>query len=271
VRCAVCGPGARSWTHGHSGGSYTGGQSARRGTSSRGRSSAAVTTRARSAPPLEPRGPGRAASAWRARRTALVERRVPRRRDRRPRTKAVDGPRLRALPAHGIRLAEVGFRLVPIAGAWPVAAEIPEPKLPRTRTVVGASRSPACSSWSPTDGATSATSDGRSAAPGGAASTDRRSRKRPLSPQPCEALEPPMGTRGRRPTVSTGPGRAKGMGTTRGRPVRCLVLARAAGSGSRPGAARLYLFHLGSVTRRALALRGTIDRHLRPDEPASPA
>jgi hypothetical protein len=36
----------------------------------------------------------------------------------------------------GIRLAEVGFLLVAIAGVWMVAAEIPQLKLSRARAVI---------------------------------------------------------------------------------------------------------------------------------------
>lgn len=40
-----------------------------------------------------------------------------------------------ALSAHtGVRLAEVGFLLILFAGVWLVAAQIPQFKLPRTRT-----------------------------------------------------------------------------------------------------------------------------------------
>jgi hypothetical protein len=42
-----------------------------------------------------------------------------------------------ALSSHtGVRLAEVGFLLIVIAGVWLVAAEIPKFKLRRTRTIV---------------------------------------------------------------------------------------------------------------------------------------
>jgi hypothetical protein len=42
-----------------------------------------------------------------------------------------------ALTRHdGIRLAEVGFLLILIAGVWLVAAQVPQLKLGRTRTIV---------------------------------------------------------------------------------------------------------------------------------------
>jgi len=42
-----------------------------------------------------------------------------------------------ALTRHtAIRLAEVGFLLILLAGAWLIAAQIPQLKLARTRTVV---------------------------------------------------------------------------------------------------------------------------------------
>jgi hypothetical protein len=42
-----------------------------------------------------------------------------------------------ALSSHtGVRLAEVGFLLILIAGVWLVAAEIPQFKLRRMRTIV---------------------------------------------------------------------------------------------------------------------------------------
>ncbi|HVM55855.1 MAG TPA: hypothetical protein VMT74_00235, partial [Gaiellaceae bacterium] len=47
---------------------------------------------------------------------------------------------LAALSHHtGIRLAEVGFLLILIAGVWLVAAEVPQLKLQRTRTIVAGS------------------------------------------------------------------------------------------------------------------------------------
>jgi len=39
-------------------------------------------------------------------------------------------------PSTGIKLAEVGFLLLVIAGIWLVAAEIPALRLPRARTIV---------------------------------------------------------------------------------------------------------------------------------------
>ena len=67
-----------------------------------------------------------------------------------------------------------------------------------------------------------------------------------------------MGARGRRPTIGAGPGRAKGMGTTRGRRVRCPVLARAAGLGPGRGPHdSTYSTQAASLEER-LALLSTI-------------